>query len=429
MAIRRGVGARLPRILGEAPFRNFWFGQTISVFGDQITYLALPIVAVLSLEARPGDMGLLTAMSLLPALLFSLPAGIWLDRVRRRRRLMILADIGRAALIALVPVAFFANLLSLPILFGVAFAIGTIAVVFNLAWMSMFASVAKRDQYVEANALLNGSRSVSAVGGPALGGVLIQVIGAPMALIADAGSFLASAFFLTRVKAPDSPVEHDPGTIRDQLSSGIGFVLRDPILRPSILAVATMNLFNYGFQALFILFATTFLDVEPGLLGLLLGVGAVGGVIGAVIAPRVGRRLGVGRAFFVSQLLFSAAAIIVPLALGLPFAVVVVMLVLAEFIGGLGVMILDINGGSLLISRTPGRMRGRVGGAFTFINVGVRPIGAIMGGALGALIGVHETLLIVTVAQLLGLLWLVGSPVLGLKELPEAPDEESPETT
>lgn len=287
----------------------------------------------------------------------------------------------------------------------------------------MFAAVAKREQYVEANALLNGSRSVSAVGGPALGGVLIQVIGAPMALIVDAGSFLASALFLTRVKAPDSPVEHDPGTIREQLSSGIGFVLRDPILRPSILAVATMNLFNFGYQALFILFTTTFLDIEPGLLGLLLGVGAVGGVIGAVIAPRVGRRLGVGRAFFASQLLFSAAAIIVPLALGMPFPVVVGLLILSEFLGGLGVMILDVNAGSLLISRTPGRLRGRVGGAFTFINVGVRPIGALMGGALGTLIGVHETLLVVTVAQLLGLLWLVRSPVLELGELPEAAED------
>jgi MFS family permease len=420
MTTRRGPLAILPPILGERPFRNFWIGQTISVFGDQITYLALPVVAVLSLGAGPGDMGLLTAASLLPALLFSLPGGAWLDRVHRRRRLMILSDLGRAALIAVVPLAFAANALSMPLLLGVSFLIGTIAIVFNLAWMTMFAAVARRDQYVEANALLNGSRSVSAVGGPAIGGVLIQVLGAPIALAADALSFVASAFFLTRIDAPEPPVEHDPGSIREQLTSGMSFVLRDPILRPTILGVATMNLFNYCYQALFILFVTTYLDVDPGVLGLLLGVGAIGGVIGAVIGPRVGRRLGVGGAFTLALVIFPGAAILVPLALGQPYPVVLGILFLAEFFGGLGVMILDINGGSLLIARTPDRLRGRAGGAFTFINVGVRPIGALIGGALGAILGVHATLLIVTVAQLSGLLWLVGSPVPRLRELPEA---------
>ena len=410
----------LPPILGETPFRRFWLGQTISVFGDQITFLALPIVAVLSLGAGAGDMGLLTAASLLPWLLFSLPAGAWLDRVHRRRRLMILADLGRAALVALIPIAFVLNALSMPLLLVISFAIGTIAVAFNLAWTTVFASVARREQYVEATALLNGSRSVAAVGGPAIGGVLIQVLSAPLALVTDAVSFVASALFLSRVDAPDAPVEHEPGTIREQLTSGLSFVLRDPILRPTILSVATMNLFNYCFAALFILFATTYLDVEPGVLGVVLGVGAVGGVIGALIGPRVGRRLGVGGAFTVALVIFPGALIIVPLALGQPYPVALAILFIAEFFSGLGVMILDINGGSLLISRTPERLRGRASGALTFINVGIRPIGAVLGGALGTVLGVHETLLIVTVAQLSGLLWLIGSPIPRLRELPEA---------
>jgi MFS family permease len=422
MTTRRGIRGRLPPILGETPFRRFWLGQTISVFGDQISYLALPIVAVLNLHAEAGGMGLLTAMSLLPALLFSLPGGVWLDRVHRRRRLMIIFDIARAVLVAIVPIAYVFGFLSMTLLLVIAFAIGTMAIGFQLAWMTMFAAVAKRDQYVSANALLNGSRSVAAVGGPAIGGILIQIFKAPLALAADALSFLASAFFLSRISAPDPEIEHDPGTIREQLVSGMAFVLRDPILRPSILAVATMNLFNYAFQALFILFATRFLDVEPGVLGLLLGVGAIGSVIGAVIGPRVGRRLGVGGAFTVALVIFPAASILVPLALGLPYPVILSLLFLAEFIGGFGVMILDINGGSLLVARTPDRLRGRAGGAFAFINIGVRPIGAILGGALGVAIGVHETLLIVTIAQLSGLLWLVRSPVPGLKELPEAPE-------
>jgi MFS family permease len=384
--------------------------------------LALPIVAVLILGADPAQMGVLTAVGLLPHLLFSLPAGVWLDRVRRRRRLMIVADLIRAAAIATVPLAFALNLLSIELLFVLAFVIGTVAVFFDLAWLTMVSAVARREQLVEANSLLNASRSVSAVGGPAIGGVLIEILTAPIALIADAVSYVASAFFLTRVRVDDQPIEHEPGTIREQLITGLSFLVRDPIMRPSVFSVATVNLFNYGFQGLFIYFATQNLGLDPGVLGLALGAGAVGAVVGAVIAAPLGRRFGIGPGYIVGLVLFPAAAIVIPLAEGLPFAAIVAILILAEFVGGLGVMILDINGGSLLLARMPARIRGRAGGAFRFINMGIRPIGATMGGILGSLIGVRETLLIVTVAQLLGLLWLIGSPIPRLREIPEPPE-------
>jgi MFS family permease len=411
-----------PPLLRERNFRNFWFGQTISVFGDQITLLALPIVAVLVLGADPAQMGLLTAVGLLPHLLLSLPAGVWLDRVRRRRRLMIVADLIRAAAIAIVPLAFVLDVLSIELLFVVTFVVGTVAVFFDLAWLTMVSAVARRDQLVDANSLLNASRSVSAVGGPAIAGGLIQYLTAPIALIADAVSYLASALFLTRVRVPEPPVEHEPGTVREQLAVGMSFLVRDPIMRPSVFAIATVNLFNYAFQGLFILFATRHLGLDPGVLGLALGAGAIGGVVGAVVAGPLGRRIGIGPGYIVGLVLFPAAAIAIPLAAGLPFAAIVAVLVVAEFFGGLGVMILDINGGSLLLARMPGRIRGRAGGAFRFINMGIRPIGATLGGILGSLIGVRETLLIVTVAQLLGLLWLIGSPIPGLKEIPEPPE-------
>ena len=419
MTVARRFG---PPLLRERDFRNFWLGQTISVFGDQITLLALPIVAVLILKADPAQMGLLTAVELLPYLLFSLPGGVWLDRVQRRRRLMIVSDVVRAGVIAIVPVAYLLNVLSMELLFVLAFVVGTIAVFFDLAWLTIISAVARRDQLVEANSLLNASRSVSAVGGPAIAGVLIQTLSAPIAIAADAVSYLASAVFLRRVRAPDPPVEHEPGTIREQLAAGMAFIVRDPIMRPSTFSVATMNLFNYGYQARFILFVTRYLGLDPGLLGAALAAGAVGGVVGATVAARLGRRIGIGPAYILGLVIFPAAAILVPLAQGLPFAAILVILFVAEFIGGLGVMILDINGGSLLIARTPARIRGRAGGAFRFVNMGVRPLGAAVGGVLGSLIGVRETLLIVTVAQLLGLLWLVGSPIPGLREIPEPPE-------
>ena len=275
----------VPPLLREQEFRRFWFGQTISIFGDQITYLAVPILAVLVLKADAAQMGLLTAAGLLPHLLFSLPAGVWLDRVRRRRRLMILADIGRAAGIALVPLAFLANWLSMELLFAIAFVVGTLSVVFDTAWNILFVAVAKREQYMQANALLSGSRSMASVAGPALGGVLIQILTAPITLLLDAMSFIGSAFFLSRINATEPAIEEHPGTVREQLGDGLRFIARDPIIRGVLLSVATVNLFNYCFAALFILYATLNLDVEPGLLGLALGAGAVGSRRSAPSSP------------------------------------------------------------------------------------------------------------------------------------------------
>lgn len=418
-----GVRRFVPGLLREQEFRRFWFGQTISMFGDQITGLAVPVVAVLALGAEATQMGLLVAVGLLPSLLFSLPAGVWLDRVRQRRKLMILMDLGRAAMIATIPLAFFLDALSLPLLFAIFFVVGTMAVVFDIAWNSLFVAVTRRDQYVQANSLLNGSRSLSSVGGPALGGILIELVKAPMALIADALSFVASAFFLARIDAPEAPIEHDPGSLRTQLAAGLGFLVRDPIIRPTLLAVATMNLFNFCFQGLFVLYVLKHLGVDPGALGLALGAAAIGSVLGAIVAARIGRRLGIGRAFALGLVLFPASIILVPVAgpeMSMP--TILALLFVAEFGSGFGLMILDVNAGAMLLAGTPNRIRSRVNGAFRFVNMGIRPIGAVLGGVLGGLFGVRETLLVVTVAQLAGVLWLIGSPVLGLRDLPEAPE-------
>lgn len=211
----------IPPLLRQGPFRNFWLGQTISVFGDQITLLALPIVAVLVLHAQPEDMALLTALGLLPHLLFSLPAGVWLDRVHSRRRLMILADICRALVIATVPLAYLAGALGMAQLFIVAFLVGTLAVAFDIAWNTIFVAVVRREEYVSASSLLNGSRSLAQVGGPSVGGGLIQLLGAPMAILVDAFSFIGSAIFLGRVKATEPPIEPNTLGLRAQLLSGL----------------------------------------------------------------------------------------------------------------------------------------------------------------------------------------------------------------
>jgi MFS family permease len=422
--IARAIRRFIPPLLHDAPdFRRLWFGQTISVFGDQITQLGVPLVAVLTLGADATQMGTLTAVGLFPTLLFSLPAGVWLDRIRTRRRLMIAADFGRAALIGSIPVAYLLGVLSMPQLYVVGFLSGSLGVLFDLSWNTLFVAVTERDRYVEAMALLNGSRSLASVGGPTIGGLLVQVFGAPLAMFGDALSFLGSVVFLRRITSPEPPIEPEAGSTREQLLAGLSFVIGDPIMRPTLLAVATINLFTFATSALFILYATSILGVSPGALGLALGTGAIGSIIGAIFATRIGRRIGLGPAYALGCIIYPTSLLFIPLAgPDQPMLVILALLFASEFGAGLGVMILDINVGAILYARTPDRIRGRAGGAFRFINYGVRPIGALLGGILGSAVGVREAILIATVAAMAGVLFLVGSPVLHLRELPDVPE-------
>jgi len=364
-------------------------------------------------------MGLLTAVGLFPHLLFSLPAGVWLDRVRARRPLMIWADLARAALIASIPIGYVTGVLTMPQLYVVGFLTGSLAVIFDLSWNTLFVSVTTRERYVEAMALLNGSRSLASVAGPTIGGLLVQVLGAPLAMAADALSYIGSVIFLRRIRAPEPPIDPEPGSVRDQVAAGLQFVLGDGIMRPTLLSVATINFFTFASSALFVLYATTLLGVSPGALGLALGTGAVGSVIGALVATRIGRRIGLGPAYALGCVIFPVSLLLIPLAApGMPLPLTLALLFGSEFGAGLGVMILDINVGAIIYARTPDRIRARAGGAFRFVNYGVRPLGALLGGFLGDALGVREAILISTIAAVGGVLFLVGSPVLRLRDLP-----------
>jgi MFS family permease len=405
-------------LLRERDFRLFWSGQTISLVGDQITLLALPLTAVLLLDANAAQMGYLGAATLMPHLLFSLPAGVWLERVAGRRRIMIGADIGRALLLASVPLAHGFDAVTFGQLYAVAFATGCLAVLFDISYSTLFVAVVERERYLEANSLLNGSRSLSYVAGPSLGGLLVQALGAAFALLADALSFLASALLLGSMHASEPPLEPQAANRREQVAQGLRFIFGNTFFRPALAATATLNFFNLAFGALFILYATRELGVRPGTLGLVLGAGAVGGVLGAFVAGRLGRRIGLGPAFIVGQILVPLPLLLVPLASGSK-PVILAMLFAAEFFSGLGVMILDINAGSMMTALTPHALRSRSTGAFRFVNYGISPLGALAGGALGATLGLRPALWITTVGALAGVLWLLPSPVPGMRDLPE----------
>ena len=412
----------LPRLLHEATFRRYFAAQTVSLFGDQVSYLALPLMAVLSVGAGPAEMGYLTAAALVPNLLFSLLAGAWVDRRPNKRMIMIIADVGRAALLVAVPVLWWTSMLDLPHLYVIAFGIGTLSVFFEVAHSSLFASIVARADYVDAHSLINGSRAMSYVAGPSAGGGLVQLLGTPVALLVDVFSYLVAALLLARTRVVEHPVSAEAGV---GLGAGLRFIARSAVLRPILLGVATLNLFNYIFSALFVLYVTTRLGVSPGTLGAVLGAGAVGGLLGAAMTGRLSRRIGIGPTLLVGMVLFPAPLLLVPAAAG-PRPLVLAALFAAELLSALGVTVLDIAAGSLQTAATPQRMLALVQGANRTVNYGIRPVGALLGGALGTTIGVRPALWVATVGALAGVLWILFSPVRRLHELPVTPDVGEP---
>ena len=410
--------APAPPLRRQPEFLKVWSGYTISVVGDAITLLALPLTAVLTLGASAAQMGLLTAAGLAPNLVLSLFAGAWIDRRRRRRRILIAADVGRAALLASIPVAAALDALTLAQVYAIALAAGVLTVFFEVGYTSLIALVVPRRDVVDANAKLSLSRSVSWIAGQPLAGALVQALTAPFAILADAVSFVCSAFFISRIRLEEQPLESAATRMRDELRDGFRFVLGQPLLRSELGSAATINLFNFAFAAIFILYATRELDIAPGLLGAILGAGAVGAAVGALIAPRVERRLGIGPTILVGAVLFPGPLLLVPLAAG-PLWLVSGMLFTSEFLAGVGVMLFDVAGGSMSLLLTPQRIRARATGTFRFVNYGIRPIGALLGGLLGSAIGLRPTLWIATAGALLNVFWLVFSPVPRLREQPE----------
>ena len=409
----------VPPLLRENPqFRRFWLGQSISLLGDQVSLIALPLVAVLTLDASAAQMGYLVAAELAPNLLFSLHAGAWADRQERKRHVMIATDVGRALLIGSLPVAYAFDALTLPHMLVVAFLMGTLSVLFHVSYNPVFVKLIPRERFVEGGSIMHGSRALSFVAGPSIGGALVQAISAPATLVVDACSYVVSALFLRSVKVEEP--EPEPAG-KGHVVAGVRWVFGNPIVRAALGATATINFFNFVFFALFILYATRSLDVAPGTLGLVLGAGAAGGVLGAVVTNRVARRIGIGPAFALGCVVFPAPLLLVPLAEG-PRWVILSCLFLAEFGSGLGVMMLDITAGAIFAAVIPDRLRSRISGAYMVVNYGVRPLGALTGGALGSWIGLRPTLWIATAGALAGFLWLLPSPILGLRELPEPED-------
>ena len=406
----------IPPLLREnVNFRRYFLGQAVSLVGDQVTLIALPLTAVLALHASAAQMGALTTVALVPNLIFSLHAGSWVDKRAGRRQVMLATDVGRGLLVATIPIAYALGHLTWIHLYVVAFGTGTLAVFFYVAYGGFFQTIVRREDYVAANSLTHGSRAFAFLTGTSLGGVLVQLLRGPYALALDAGSYIWSAYFMSRVDAPDPPTEH---ARTGGVLAGARWIRGNAIVRAELLGVATLNLFNFMFFALFLLYATRSLHVRPAALGIVLGAASVGTLLGSFVTARISRRIGVGPGFLIGCFLFPAPLILVPAAGG-PHRLVLLLLFVAEFLSGFGLMLLDILAGAISAGVVPPSLRSRVSGAFMLVNNGVRPLGTAIGGTLGATIGLRPTLWIATVGALAGLLWLLPSPIRTLHDVPE----------
>lgn len=418
------IRERLSGLLGHRDFLKLWGGQSVSLFGSQVTRLALPFTAILSLHANAAQLGILGAVQLAPFLLIGLFAGVWVDRLRRRP-ILIAADIGRALLLSVIPLMALTHTLRIEYLYIVGFALGTLELFFDVAYMSFLPSLIKREQLVDGNSMLQMSDSVAQVSGPGLGGALVQLLTAPLAILVDAFSFLASAISIVAIRAREDPVPVDarPNAWRE-MREGLRLVIRNPLLRAIGGCTATLNLSANALFTVYMLYCTTSLGLKPAVIGAIFAVGGLSTVAGTLLAGPAAARFGVGPMLIASPFLIGLASFLIPLAGG-PRLVAVLFLLGAQVLFGIGRPIFDINQLSLRQAITPPRMQGRVNASMLFIMWGVIPIGSLVGGLLGSTIGLRQTLAVGALGMSLAFIWVLFSPIWRVRRQPSAIPQEA----
>jgi MFS family permease len=418
MRLRRPGG-----LLRHRDFRRLWVAETISVFGSQFTGLALPLVAVILLDASPFAVSALVVLETLPFILLAIPAGVWVDRMRRKP-ILVVADLGRAVLLITLPIAYALDVLTLGHVYVVGFLVGVCTVFFDVAYQSYLPSLVDRSQLVEGNSKLEVSRSTSQLAGPGAAGGIVSALGAPFAILLDAISFFVSALFLFAIRKPEKLPERDANTVRPSMFTdareGFGFVIGNPYLRAISICTGTSNFFWSMGGALLVVYAVRELEMSPAALGLAFSLGNAGPLLAAFTTNRISRRFGVGRTILATSMIFCASMLFVPLAAKdnpVPF------LVASGVLGGFGAVAYNITQLSFRQAICPERMQGRMNAVIRFLVWGTMPLGALLGGTLGTLFGLRPALWVAAIGALFGFLPILLSPVRTLREMPEPVEE------
>ncbi|MFI6393036.1 MFS transporter [Nonomuraea sp. NPDC050540] len=393
-------------------YRLLWASRTISVAGTEVSKLAVPLTGITLLAASPSQMGLLTAAAFVPALLFGLQAGAVSDRLRRHRPLMIGCELVAAAAALAVPAAWLLGALSVPLLVAVAFVIGAAGVVFRAANFPHLATVVPAGQRTEAMAGLQASYSVASVAGPGLGGLLVQVLTAPLAVLVEGVSFLLSALLMGRIRTPES---HTPAASRGMLrdvGEGLRACLSNPSLRALLGAGVTINFFAMAYTAVSMLYLVNVLAIPKGLIGVLVALSGAGGLLGAWLTARLNRRTGTNRLLKWSVVLFPVDFLTVGL-IGGPMWWKVLAMAVSGVATGMLVVTFATCMGAVQLREAPAELRGRVNATFTFAVQGVLAVGGLVGGVLAEVVGLRTVILVCAAGIALSAIWIWASPLRG----------------
>ncbi|CAA9571571.1 MAG: hypothetical protein AVDCRST_MAG49-3678 [uncultured Thermomicrobiales bacterium] len=401
-------------------FRRLWVGQTVSVFGSYISGFAIPLVAVLTLDASPLQVALLGAAGLAPGLVVAPVAGVWTDRLRRRP-VLIVTDVARAAVLVTIPLAAALDALRVEHLLVVALLTSALSVTFDVAYRAYLPSLVRREDLVEGNSKLQASASVAEVAGFGLAGLLVQALTAPVAILLDVGSFLASAAALSRIRTPEphptpsvDGANPAPGVWREA-RDGWRAVFRDPVLRALTATTGTWEFFRGMVGAVIILFVGRELDIAPALIGVLFGLGGASALAGALVANRASRRWGFGRVLVGSLLVAGAAILFLPLAAG-PLAVVLPLLAAQQLAGDGAATVYEIGRTTLLQASAPPAIQGRVNATARVVEWTATLGGLVVGGLVGDALGPRAVLVLAGLGCLLAPLWLLRSPIPSMRE-------------
>ncbi|NUT56074.1 MAG: MFS transporter [Thermoleophilia bacterium] len=410
--MKRAVARLRPRgeLWHNQDFRRLWAAQSVSQFGSQITGLALPLVAILVLDASTFEVAVLAVVDWMPFFLFSLPAGVWIDRLPRRP-ILIAADLGRAAVLSSIPLAYLLDALTLGQLYLVGLLAGTFTVFFDLSYQSYLPSLVRRDELGEGNSKLEVSRSGAQVAGPGIAGLLVSALTAPYAILVDAISFLGSAVLLARIsrreRTPERPAAGQPPFLTE-IHQGLRFVLRHPLLRPIVIFVGVSNVFVTMLFAIYLVYAVRDLGLDATTIGLIFSLGSLGSLVGALTATRVARAFGTGPGLIGVATVGGLGLTLIPLASG---PLVIPFLIAGNVLWGFFVLNYFVSAISLIQAITPERLLGRTNASRRFLVQGVIPVGAFLGGALGSALGLRPTIAVGAIGASLAVIPLIFSPL------------------
>jgi Na+/melibiose symporter-like transporter len=400
-------------------FRLVWAGDTVSVFGMQIVGLAIPLMAVQLLDATPFQMGLLAALEMAAFLLISLPAGAWVDRWHKKR-VIVLGDLSRAAVLALLPLAWAFDALAMWQVYAVALVSGAITVFFDVANQSFLPEIVDTDHLADGNGKLQASQQVAGVAGPAAGAALIRLIGSPVAVAVTSVCMAASSMLVSRVDHVETPTPREERRpMRVEIGEGLSFVIRHPLLVRITACTGISNFASNILYALFVLYVVRTLGMAETTLGLILSVSAVGGVLGAVSAGPVSRWMGEGRSIPFTAVLMPLAAVSTPAA---SLTAPVPVLLGGGFVLGWAVVVYNVVQVSFRQRLCPQPLLGRMNASIRFLVWGPIPLGALAGGALGSALGVVPALWVGVAVMSLAALPVVMSPLLFMRDLPRELD-------